>query len=270
VVGLVLCGCNRGSGREASSQSRGESTATGEPVANVDITSSLEGMAVLPRHVRWTATTSLPPDHIKQVDFKINGGRVWTDYLPPFSYGEGAYLASSAFRLTSVGKTRFVVRVKATDGSVWRKIVLARVPKPKIDPRVPAYGIWGRLASGAPRNQAYSKRSYTAELSLFPGQLWVVTPFPGEPRTGPSGGFEYELSADTRRFYVGVQVFFGSRGPGPVFSGCAPDGPAAIYAWSRTKDRFGPFRETHLVLKAKRESCAARRRVLEGLWELID
>jgi hypothetical protein len=153
---------------------------------------------------------------------------------------------------------------------VWKKTVLARVPKPKIDPSAPAYGIWGGLAPGAPRDQTYSERSYTAELWLSPGHLGVSTPFPGEPRTGRSGGFEYELSADKRRFYLGVQVFHGSRGRDPVFSGCAPDGPAAIYAWSWTKDSFGPFRERFLILKAEKEPCAGRRQLLEGTWELVD
>jgi hypothetical protein len=240
----------------------GESTTTGEPVAKVHVTSSLEEMAVLPRHVRWTATTSLPPEEIERVDFKIDGGRVWTDDSPPFSYGEGAYLASSAFWYPVAEKTRFVVQVKATDGSVWRKTVLARVPKPKIDPSVPAYGIWGRLAPDAPRNQAYSKRSYTAVLLLSFNGLTVGPGF--------GQGFAYELSADKRRFYVGVQVFSGSRGPGPVFSGCAPDAPAAIYAWSRTKDSYGPFRDKHLILKAEKEPCAARRQLLEGIWEFLD
>jgi hypothetical protein len=255
----------QGSGQEEGAESTAAST------GKVEITSSLEGMAVLPRHVRWTATTSLPPERIKHVRFLVDRALLWTDRTPPFSYGEvGAVLATSTLWTTGVPVRRFVVRVKATDGSVWKEAVLAQVPKPKISRGVPAYGFWRRVAPDAPRDQEYSDRSYTGDLSISPGELWVGR--------GYEQMFIYELSADARRFYVGVPIFRGSHERGVVDSGrhvhgfqCPPNGPTATYAWSWTKDPFGPLPSTeHLVLKAEQEPCAARQTILEGLWEITD
>jgi hypothetical protein len=262
-VGFVMCACDRSEDKESG-------RSTGTTTANVEITSSLEGMKVLPRRVRWTATTSLPPERIKHVRFLVDRQRLWTDQSPPFSYGEeGAYLVASIHWIPGLAKRHFTVRVAATDGSVWKETVVAQVPKPQISRRVPAYGLWGRLAPNAPRDQDYDERSYTAELSIYPGELWVGRSY--------EQMFIYELSADARRFSVGVPVFLGSHDRGIVSSGrhvhgyqCPPDGPPAVYTWSWTKDRFGPFSGKHLVLTAEQEPCTPRQQILEGLWELWD
>jgi hypothetical protein len=74
--------------------SKGPSAST----TKVDIHSSLEGMAELPRHLRWTATISLPAEQIKKVRFLVDRQRLWLDAEPPYSYGEeGAFLATSYF-----------------------------------------------------------------------------------------------------------------------------------------------------------------------------
>jgi hypothetical protein len=75
---------------------------------------------------------------------------------------------------------------------------------------------------------------------------------------------------------IGVPIVIGSHDQAGVRAGwffkgyqCAPDGPPATYAWSWTEP-FGPFKERHLVLKAKHEPCAKRRGILGGVWELLD
>ncbi len=266
--------CSFDSGKKESETrvSTGPSTSTTE----VGIHSSLEGMAELPRHLRWTATISLPAEQIKDVRFLVDRQRLWIDAEPPYSYGEeGAYLATSSFYSPYSDKEgqsghRFTVRVKGIDGSLWREHVVARVPKPRIAKHAPAYGIWGRLPPDAVTNPrpAGQVGPYTAWLYMGGAALWVG-------RT-VEHAYAYELSADPRRFRIGVPIFIGSHDQAGDMSGwlfkgyqCASDGPPATYAWSRTEP-FGPFSERHLVLTARHEPCAKRRRILEGVWELLD
>jgi len=86
--------CNFDAGKKESEASTGPWASTTE----VDIHSSLEGMAELPRHLRWTTTISLPAEQIKDVRFLVDRQTLWIDAEPPYSYGEeGAYLATSYF-----------------------------------------------------------------------------------------------------------------------------------------------------------------------------
>lgn len=273
LLGSVASGCDFGSEKKES-QTR-VSTGSSAPTTEIDIHSSLEGMAELRRHLRWTATISLPAEQIKDVRFKADQDRWWLDAEAPYSYGEeGAYLATSYFYDPYYDKKgdghRFTVRVEGIDGSVWRKSVVARVPKPRIARQAPAYGIWGRL----PRDALTSPRSagqvgpYLAFLQMLGAALLVGR---REERA-----YIYELSASPKRFHLGLPIFRGSHDQAGHIGGwhfkgcqCASDGPPATYAWSWT-EKLGPFNEQHLVLKAKHEPCPARRRILEGVWELLD
>jgi hypothetical protein len=266
--------CDFHSGKEESQTrvSKGPSASTTE----VDIHSSLEGMAELPRHLRWTATISLPAEQIKKVRFLVDRQRLWLDAEPPYSYGEeGAFLATSYFYDPYYDKQgaghRFTVRVEGmTKGSAWSETVVARVQMPRTARDAPTYGIWGRLPHDALTNPRPARQvgPYTAWLHMVGEALWVG-------RT-VKHAYIYELSASRRRFRVGVPIFLGSHNragdmQGWFFKGyqCAPDGPAATYVWSWTEP-FGPFNERHLVLKAKDEPCPKRRGILEGVWELLD
>jgi hypothetical protein len=266
--------CSFDSGKKESETrvSTGPSTSTTE----VDIHSSLEGMAELPRHLRWTATISLPAEQIKDVRFLVDRTTFWIDAEPPYSYGEeGAFLATRYFYSPYSDKEgqsghRFTVRVNGMEG-VWREHVVARVQKPRIAKRAPTYGIWGRLPPDAVTNPRPTGEfgPYTAWLYMVGGALWVG-------RT-VEHAYIYELAAaDPRRFRIGVPIFMGSHDQaggkqGWFFKGyqCAPAGPPATYALSWT-ERFGAFNERHLVLTARHEPCAKRRGILEGVWELLD
>jgi hypothetical protein len=272
-LAAVISSCDSGE----ESRSRGTGTSSREPTANVSIESSLEGFAILPPHIRWTATTSLPAEQIKDVRFLVDRTTFWIDAEPPYSYGEeGAYLATRYFYSPYSDKEgqsghRFTVRVKGIDGSVWREHVIARVQKPRIAKRAPTYGIWGRLPPDAVTNPRPAGQfgPYTALLNMVGGALWVG-------RT-VERAYIYELAAaDPRRFRIGVPIFIGSHDRAGDMSGwffkgfqCAPDGPPATYALSWT-ERFGAFNARHLVLTARHEPCAKRRGILEGVWELLD
>lgn len=234
-------------------------------------------MTLLPRHVPWSASVVLPADQITEVRFAVDHERFWVDSAPPYSYGEeGAVLATARLYAPYTDKPgrrghRFTVQVVAKDGAVWRETVRARVRKPRTWKRAPSYGIWGRRPMSALANPESVREAgpYIGWLHMLGTELWVGRRI--------ERAYLYELSATRRRLRIGVPIYLGSHGVTTTIAGwafrgyqCASGGPAATYTWSWTKERFGPFNERHLLLKADREPCAARRRILQGLWEILD
>jgi hypothetical protein len=269
--GLVSA-CDLGSDDKGSGATAPGNTTTS---AEVDIRSSLEGMEILPRHVPWTATVSLPPKRIKEVQFRIDKALMWVDAEPPYSYGEtGAVLPTSIVFNPWNDKEggrghHFTVRVEGVDGSTWRARVVARVNAPRIAKRAPVYAaVWGRLPPAAAANHAlardYDLSAYTALLWTGGAELWVGRAF--------EHAYAYELSATKSRFRVGPPIYRGSDGTisGWTFRGyqCPPDDPPGTYRWSRTEP-FGPDNEKYLVLKATNDPCPKRQRLLEGVWDLL-
>jgi hypothetical protein len=267
LLGGLIGGCDFGSGENESGTTASSST------DEISIHSSLEGMAVLPRHVAWTATVSLPPEQVKEVQFRINRRPIWVDTEAPYSYGEPGALLVTSFSYGERGAGaphRFTVRVVGTDGSTWRKTVVARVKAPRIAKHAPVYGIWGRLPPEAVVHHRSARQvgPYTAWLSMKTTQLWVGRTI--------KHAYLYELSASTRRLLVGPPIFLGSHDMSYVLFGwtfkgyqCPPNGRLGRYKWSWTEP-FGPFNEQHLVLKAMNEPCSRRQQVMEGVWELVD
>jgi hypothetical protein len=158
--------------------------------------------------------------------------------------------------------------VGTKDGAKWRETVVARVSKPETSTREPTYGIWGRRPMSVLANPEWVRKPgpYTAWLHMLGTELWVGRTI--------ERAFLCALSATKKRLHVGVPIFIGSAGETSTISGWSfsgyPDGPPASYSWSWTQERFGPFNEPHLILKAEREPCQARRRILQGLWEILD
>jgi hypothetical protein len=285
VAGAAACDMDEEASEPERATSSSDATTT-SGVESVEVESSLEGMAMLPRHVRWIVTTSLPAEKIREVRFAVNGTRVWTDHDPPYAYGEeGAYLVTSYFHDSywdeTLGGQRFTARVIEWGGVTWRSVVVARVPKPQTTRRLPSYLIWGRLSAAALKDPppleelVYPSSFYTSELRLLDGGLWVG-------RT-VERAFAYEASANARVLRVGAPIFFGSHDVagnqfGWFFKGylCSPDGPRSTYAWSLQRRRYlGGFSGegqyvTHLVLKARNEPCEPRRKILEGVWFPLD
>jgi hypothetical protein len=158
-----------------------------------------------------------------------------------------------------------------TEGKRWREKVVARVPKPKTWKHAPTYGIWGRRPMSVLAHPESVRKvgPYTANLHMQETTLWVARTI--------DQTYVYELRATRTRLIVGPPIFYGSHDKGENLFGwttkgfqCPPDGPPAAYSWSFTEERFGPFNQSHLILKAEREPCRARQRILQGLWEILD
>jgi hypothetical protein len=251
---------------------------TASSTSEVEISSSLERMETLPAHVRWLASAT-PEEEVREVEFLVDGRRLWIDEEPPYSYGaDGAYLGTTRFYGEPGTSLHFTVRARLDDGRTRKEFVLAEVPRPiKSNKRAPVWGIWGRTSPSYISNPPPPGElgPFTSNLNLHGHEFWV-----GRSIDRAS---MYELWADERRFHVGLPIFIGSTTTpggeqGWTFDGvqCPPTGSEATYKWSWTKGRLvGHFQgekqfARYLVLEADDEPCAARRRILEGVWEGVD
>jgi hypothetical protein len=252
-------------------------TSTGVPIPPpIEIHSSLDGIAVLPHRIRWTATTSLPAAQVQEVRFLLDRRVWWVDRRPPFTYGEeGAYLVTSW--MDADVDHRFVVRVVAKDGSKWTHRVDARIRKARYNINDLPAGIWGRLPPASLEDPPPPGQlgPWTADLNINTA-LWIGKSY--------KRAFVYEVSSQGKRtLRIGKPISIGR----PVIGGfsfgwrskgyqCGPDGPPATYSWSFVKGRFvGHFNgadhyATYLVLDAEKDPCEPRRNLLEGVWEMLD
>jgi hypothetical protein len=275
------------SGRKAQ---EGPTAASGEQGTSSPetptIESSFEGLAVLPPRIAWSVETSLPPGEVKAVHFFVDGDRWWDDSVPPYTFGpQGAYFPASWLSSVSSKRTHeFMVRVKAKSGDEWQsEAVHIRTPEANLVQPPGGFGRWG--------TQQYARLS-RADLAHPPsaGELgtgWLV--FIGSSlfvRGGKrdyawEGGFAWEISGDRERLHLGTPIFLARAShadAGTGFDGvddvlCAPDGPPATYRWSQTRGAFifnyGQGKARFLELRAVKEPCEDRRRLLEGVWEGI-
>jgi hypothetical protein len=253
------------------------------------VRSSLDGLSVLPARVRWTATTSVPSADVREVRFIVDHDRWWVDRSSPYTYGpDGADLPTRF--ISSLGKRgeahSFKVKVITTSGERWSETVEARTPEARLGRHSPGnfrnyfggylgnYG-FGRLSpadlANPPQGDLFS--SYTGWLSFVRAGLFA----------GAGNGkrqFAWEMASDSQRIYLGTPIYLDARGGPASFAGyrtlkaalCGPDAPPATYSWSVRQGRLyhaPSYYVRYLELRPLNESCAARRKMLEGVWEEI-
>jgi hypothetical protein len=286
-VAAAASACDWGNGEDGEGAvSGGQAPSTTQ---NPTIESSLEALSVLPPRIRWSATTSLPPEQVEVVQFFIDGSRWWDDSAPPYTYGPaGAYLPARwlatrlkrpQFRLSRTHD--FMVRVKATDGEKWESAV-AHVRTPKATFPRPPGGFGGQWGSRAYVKLSRSDLANPPPPGSYPfhGGYLVFIANSIFVRGGVHEG-AWEIGGDHKRVRLGTPIFFRKRAyaaPGSGFDGiegvvCGPDGPPATYAWSQTRGRLLSVYEgvsryaRNLELRAVNDPCAERQRLLEGVWE---
>jgi hypothetical protein len=191
---LTSCGATRSHTQTTSSASRSD---------RLSVKSSLTGHAMLPHRIRWTATPSVPPDQTSEVDFLIDGHRLWVEHTAPYYYGDdGNFLVTS---FLSAGTHAFTVKATTIDGKTASITVTARVPAAPAPPSALAGG-WKRLVkqtdpSGPPSgdwhliiNRVGWKIDDTAGGANL---LDVAYPGPGlvEVRTGMATGHDQVAGA---------------------------------------------------------------------------
>jgi hypothetical protein len=130
---LSACGTTSSHAPTASSAS---------PSDPLSVKSSLTRHATLPHRIPWTATPSVPSDQISEVDFLIDGRRMWIEHNPPYDYGDdGNYLVTS---FLSAGPHTFTVKATTITGKTTSTMVTAKVPAAPAPPSALA-GTWKRF-----------------------------------------------------------------------------------------------------------------------------
>ena len=278
-LAAVVSACDWGNEPDTGSGPRaGETTST---TAEPTIESSLDGVTALPSRIAWSATASLPPGQIEAVKFLVDGDRWWEDSTAPYTFGPpGAYLPAQWISSLSTAPSfhprrthEFAVRVKATNGETLESDpVRARTPPAAPLPRPPG-GLRGRFEflrlSSEPANPLPPGKNPSFDHFLvFRGPALFVR--------GYRHDAAWEVSGAGSRLKVGRPIFLAEGADavaGSNFTGfeeivCTPDSPPAIYAWSATRGRvlFGQHGR-NLTLRAVKEPCAERGRLLEGTWE---
>jgi hypothetical protein len=109
------------------------------------VTSTLDGKKVLPHRILWIAHPKLPRAQVQEVDFLVDGKKLWVEHNPPYTYGDdGNYLVTS---FLAPGTHRFTVKAVSTRGTSALDRVIARVlPAPK-----PPAGLAGTWKSYHPK-----------------------------------------------------------------------------------------------------------------------
>jgi hypothetical protein len=254
-MALLAPGCDE------TKTTEGESDETETSEKTVAIASSLEGKEVLPRHLRWVVTTSLPADQVQEVRFLIDGDMSWIDRMPPYMYGgDGGYLVT----VWLTGPNEFTAQVVDRNGSISSESVTARVPR--LEPVEP-YGHYIRVTAaelGEPI-QAEQLGLGKASLDIYGvGEMWI-----GSPKRAYA--FEYAISANGKTLKVLAPIHKAPLGVDHTESGfhfdgdlCSPDGPFASYSLAQLGAARGYY--PSLRLTARNDPCRKRRSLMEGIW----
>jgi len=106
--------------------------------ADVTVTSTLDGHTTLPHRIHWQAFPHAQ-SRVAEVDYLIDGKRMWTERNAPYFYGDnGNYLVTSFLR---PGKHAFTVRAVDVSGQIATDTVTAAVPPAPAPPAALA-GTW--------------------------------------------------------------------------------------------------------------------------------
>jgi hypothetical protein len=212
------------------------------------VTSSLDGMTVLPHRIAWMAYSTIPTAQIKEIDYLIDGRLRWIGHASRSTYSDtGGYLVTSWL---TPGTHKFTVRTIALNGQMASDTVAARVLPAPIPPAA-LVGSWHRTidtsdapppgSSGNPTDTDTPSGTYTITFS----RKWIEDHFPGKftisGSINGSTGDGFELLTDwtpkPSTFHVAgaisIQPFDGNTDQ-LGGSWCHWGGPGADYTWRVT------------------------------------
>jgi len=243
-------------------------------------TSSLDGLTVLPRRLRWVVHPDVPDSAVQEVDYIIDNQLRWVEHSPPYYYGADDMGANPGYLSTSMlppGEHVFTSHIVSANEKSPTDVVTARVlPAPQ--PPVALAGIWTRTVTR--QDQAKSSPAFGAggagnvppagvwRLVFDRVGVWELDPV----KTGLVTG--YKVVADVLFAYAPISMTprcsdsepcgvtrLGHHGIGAGGRACNYAGPFGTYRWSVTG--------RHLTLKAIQEPCGQRRAVWEGTWTRV-
>ncbi len=123
---------------------------------SLKITSTLDGVTILPYRTRWVASASLPDASIARVDYLIDGSLAWMEMSAPFVFGGDHNGRNQGYLITtwlSAGAHRFTVRLTDASGHTADDSVTAQVMAPPAPPAKLA-GLWTRTLTPADAQRA--------------------------------------------------------------------------------------------------------------------
>jgi len=226
----------------------------------IKVRSTLDGRRVLPQRIRWVGFTTLARARVRQVSFLIDGKIRWIEQNPPYSYDDdGGYLTTTWL---IPGAHRFTVRVRATDGRVASRTVVARV--------VPAPPVPEKLAGSWQRDVQQTTPDFGGPLGIWTltfERRWIQDRAPGEwnPDTGAGGMIDNYWLPGATTFDIDGSVSFKPYSDADAEAGwwCKPSGPKATYSWSVQGDTLV------LAPLGGEDRCRERGDVYTGTWTRV-
>jgi hypothetical protein len=261
LIALASAGCggagdkhptaSGGNAREAPSAAARSTSSAPRPAA---ITSTLDGLRVVPHRYRWIADSHVRAS-ISEVRFVIDGSVRWIEHDPPYMYGGDDAGANRGFLITTwlaPGPHRFTVMADDDNGRTYSRTVTARVlPAPKPPP-----ALAGRWRRSAPE-----------------GHWDLIFDRIGEWHLDPEGSGlanQMDISGHTLHVYAPIQMsplindHTQIKRLGHVDLGgfdCNPAGPFGTYRWTISGDR--------LTLRPLHERCPDRNGILAHTWRRV-
>ena len=248
--------------------------AGGQPLA---VTSSLDGMKVLPQQSHWLAHPNVAADEVVDVTFLIDGKLRWTEHRAPYVFGGDNQAGHLGYLFTSwlaPGLHRFTTRVDTRDGRTAVDNVSARVlPAPA--PPDALSGTWTRIVTADDATKADPK--YGANNKPPAGRWRLVIDRVGVWELDPEGGGiaeSYSVSGHVLHAGAPIQMIPAQvNGPGHIRRfgrridagggvTCDEAGPFGTYRWARAADE--------LTLTPIHEPCGQRRAIYEGTWTRVN
>jgi hypothetical protein len=226
--------------------------------AGFKVTSTLDGLSVLPNRIHWLASPKLPTGEVAEVSFLIDGKVRWIERTAPYTFGQdGGYLITTWL---TPGRHSFTARVVDGGGRSVSDTVRARVHPAPPAPEALAHR-WKRTVTAADQKKTGFDSPPPAgpwEIVFDGVGIWELDPLGGGLVT------EYAAHPGVLDTYAAIQMApdgvgvskFGHTKIGGYE--CVPGGPFGSYTWSVSGSK--------LVLKAKKELCDGRQAILEGTW----
>jgi hypothetical protein len=123
-------------------QAAGAHTASPASSAKFRVTSTIDGLSVLPHRIHWQAFPTPSTDIILEVDYLIDGKQLWVEHATPYFYGDdGNYLVTS---FLTPGRHVFTVRAIDASGHGATDTVTASVAAAPSPPAALG-GTWKKL-----------------------------------------------------------------------------------------------------------------------------
>jgi hypothetical protein len=239
----------------------------------VTVTSILDGMTVLPRHLRWVAMPRLASSQIDKVEFRIDGKLRWVEQNAPYVYGSDEAGLHKGYLVTTwltPGRHRFTVRVIAGKRTGSDTVTARVLPAPKVPAALA--GTWQRTVPGpipADPDAASTNPAPGGTYAFAFDPRWVKETNPG-PYTPINNGTQtcsgcieledYLAGPSTLQLWGTVTTNLVTAANPIGGWWCYEDGPPTKYSWTVSGNSLT------LAPIGGQDACHQRGTVWSGTW----